>query len=38
VALATSYSVKPDGDPPPKLSELSAALISEYPPVGPIFA
>jgi 5-methylthioadenosine/S-adenosylhomocysteine deaminase len=38
VALDTSYSVKPDGDSPPKLSELSAALINEYPPVGPIFA
>ena len=38
VALDTSYSVKPDGDPPPKLSELSAALISEYPPVGRVFA
>jgi 5-methylthioadenosine/S-adenosylhomocysteine deaminase len=36
--LDTSYQAHPDGDQVPKLSELRAALIEQYPQVGPIYA
>ena len=36
--LDTSYSAGQADEPPPTLAELRAALIDEYPPVGPIFA
>jgi cytosine/adenosine deaminase-related metal-dependent hydrolase len=36
--LDTSYQARPGAEPPPKLSELRADLIEQYPQVGPIFA
>jgi 5-methylthioadenosine/S-adenosylhomocysteine deaminase len=37
--LDTNYQAgEPGSEPPPQLAELRAALIEEYPPVGPIFA
>jgi 5-methylthioadenosine/S-adenosylhomocysteine deaminase len=36
--LDTSFQVRPDGSPPPTLAELRAALVAQYPQVGPIFA
>ncbi len=36
--LDTAYAVGPPGGTPPTLAELRAALIANYPPVGPIFA
>jgi 5-methylthioadenosine/S-adenosylhomocysteine deaminase len=37
--LDTNYQAGESGsEPPPQLAELRAALIEEYPPVGPIFA
>jgi 5-methylthioadenosine/S-adenosylhomocysteine deaminase len=36
--LDTSYAADADGGPRPKLTDLRAALIAEYPAIGPIFA
>jgi 5-methylthioadenosine/S-adenosylhomocysteine deaminase len=36
--IDTSYARQPDDGPRPKLTELRAALIKEYPQTGPIFA
>jgi 5-methylthioadenosine/S-adenosylhomocysteine deaminase len=36
--LDTSYVARPGGEQPPRLAQLRAALIAEYPQVGPIFA
>jgi cytosine/adenosine deaminase-related metal-dependent hydrolase len=36
--LDTSYTARPGAEEPPRLSQLRADLIKEYPPVGPIFA
>ena len=36
--LDTAYTVGPPGETPPTLAELRAALIANYPPLGPIFA
>jgi hypothetical protein len=36
--LDTSYTAAASDEEQPRLSELRAALIAEYPQVGPIFA
>jgi hypothetical protein len=36
--LDTTYRVRPSGETPPRLAQLRADLINEYPQVGPIFA
>jgi cytosine/adenosine deaminase-related metal-dependent hydrolase len=36
--LDTSYAVKPDDGPRPRLKDLRAALIASYPAIGPIWA
>ncbi len=38
VLVDTSYSVNSPASPPPRLADLRAALIAQYPQVGPIFA
>ena len=36
--LDTSFQVRPDGSAPTTLAQLRAALVAQYPQVGPIFA
>ena len=38
VLVDTSYSVNSPASPPPRLADLRAELIAQYPQVGPIFA
>jgi hypothetical protein len=38
VLVDTSYSVRTQATPPPRLADLRAELIARYPQVGPIFA